>query len=264
MSKRILSILALAATAAALPAHAALTVTSSSFNYNQSFDSLASAGSNNAWANDLTLAGWSLFSGASSNAVVNYIADTGSGTSGGLRSYGAAGAAERALGSLVSNATAPHYIAVSLTNNSGAALDGFTLGYTGEQWRNNGNANVQSLVLQYGFGDSYGAVGSWTSAGAGFDFGSPIHTASSAALNGNLAANRVSGLGGSVNTAWAQGQTLWLRWSDLNESGNDHGLAIDDVSIGVIAAAVPEPSTYAMLLAGLACVGFVARRRKSA
>jgi hypothetical protein len=252
------------ALAAAVPAQAALTVNSSSFNYSQSFDSLAAAGATNAWANDVTLAGWSLFSGASSNAVSSYAADAGTSTSGGLRSYGSANAAERALGSLVSNTTAPHYIAIALTNNSGAALDGFTLDYTGEQWRNNSNANAQALVLQYGFGNSYGAVGGWTAAGTGFDFSSPIHTGSAAALNGNLAANRVTGLGGSVNASWAQGQTLWLRWADLNESGSDHGLAIDNVNVGVIAAAVPEPTTYAMLLAGLGCVGFIARRRKAA
>jgi hypothetical protein len=31
-----------------------------------------------------------------------------------------------------------------------------------------------------------------------------------------------------------------------------------------IASAMPEPETYAMLLAGLALVGFIARRRKIA
>jgi hypothetical protein len=31
-----------------------------------------------------------------------------------------------------------------------------------------------------------------------------------------------------------------------------------------VAAAVPEPATYAMLLAGLALVGAIARRRKQA
>jgi hypothetical protein len=35
-----------------------------------------------------------------------------------------------------------------------------------------------------------------------------------------------------------------------------------DGSTVTITAAVPEPSTYAMLFAGLAAVGFVARRRK--
>lgn len=38
---------------------------------------------------------------------------------------------------------------------------------------------------------------------------------------------------------------------------------IDDVHLGV-AAAVPEPGTYAMMLAGLGAVGVIARRRRSA
>lgn len=36
----------------------------------------------------------------------------------------------------------------------------------------------------------------------------------------------------------------------------------DDMVIGVNIAAIPEPETYAMLLAGLGLMGFVARRRK--
>ncbi len=36
----------------------------------------------------------------------------------------------------------------------------------------------------------------------------------------------------------------------------------DDFVIGVNVAAIPEPETYAMLLAGLGLMGFVARRRK--
>lgn len=40
--------------------------------------------------------------------------------------------------------------------------------------------------------------------------------------------------------------------------------SFDGTNITIAAAPVPEPSTYAMLVAGLAAVGFVARRRKSA
>jgi hypothetical protein len=36
----------------------------------------------------------------------------------------------------------------------------------------------------------------------------------------------------------------------------------DDLVIGVNIAPIPEPETYAMLLAGLGLMGFVARRRK--
>lgn len=49
----------------------------------------------------------------------------------------------------------------------------------------------------------------------------------------------------------------------FNEPGasNLEGLLLDNVS--VVALPVPEPSTYGLLLAGLAAVGYVARRRKS-
>ena len=43
--------------------------------------------------------------------------------------------------------------------------------------------------------------------------------------------------------------------------GRSNAVYIDDINLG-LAATVPEASTYAMLLAGLAGVGFVARRRR--
>ena len=69
----------------------------------------------------------------------------------------------------------------------------------------------------------------------------------------------VLGLAWGVATTWAAGDTLWLRWVERNDIGNDHGLAIDDLSFSV--TAVPEPGTLALMLAGLAAVAFVARRR---
>ena len=50
-----------------------------------------------------------------------------------------------------------------------------------------------------------------------------------------------------------------MRWTERNDIGNDHGLAIDDLSFSV--RAVPEPGALTLMLAGLAAVGFVARRR---
>lgn len=255
---------------AALSAQATVSVTSAAFTYNQSFDSLASSGTSSAWANDSTLAGWSLFftniaplTGFSSPST--YLVGTGSATNGGFYSFGAAGSGERALGGIAINGNVTpgtsEYITAAFKNDSGTALDSFTLRYDGEQWRNNGNTSAQSLTVQYGFGATFASVTTWTSAGAGFTFTSPVNSSSAAAVVGNTV-GKVANLGGTVALNWAAGDTLWVRWNDVNDANNDHALAIDNVSFGVTAAPVPEPGTYAMLLAGLGAVGFIARRRR--
>lgn len=45
-------------------------------------------------------------------------------------------------------------------------------------------------------------------------------------------------------------------------SGDTNTVGFDNLEYGVLTAAVPEPETYAMMLAGLGLLGAVARRRK--
>ncbi len=264
MSKRLF---VAAALFAAVSAQAAVSLTTPAAPYTQNFDSLASTGTNIVWTNDSTLAGWSLFTAAGA-AVPNYLANNGSGNAGSFVSFGANSATDRALGGLGSGgayfgAPAPGavagYIALALSNDTGVELASFTLGFSGEQWRNGGNATPHTMALEYGFGSTFAGVTGWTAPGAGFiNFTSPIATATAAAVDGN-AAGLVGGLGGTVATSWAPGSTLWLRWTENNELGNDHGLAIDNLSVSV--TAVPEPGTWALMLAGLAAFGLLARRR---
>ncbi|MBT9457316.1 MAG: PEP-CTERM sorting domain-containing protein [Burkholderiaceae bacterium] len=267
--KSVVTSLAMAALAAAIPAHAAISVGSAAFTYSQSFDSLATSGAANAWVNDSTLAGWSLFNKTPA-AITAYAAGDGSSNTGAFYSFGSSGTAERALGGTASGGayfgspaagTLAGWIAVALTNDTGSALNSFTIGYNGEQWRNGGNTSAQTMVMEYGFGATFAGVGAgWTPAGAGFNFTSTVNTATAAAVNGNTA-GLVGGLGGTVTTNWANGATLWVRWIENNDAGFDHGLAIDDVRLSV--TAVPEPESYALMLAGLAGLALVARRRKS-
>jgi hypothetical protein len=254
-----MTLLAAAAMVAAAPAHAAIAVNNAAFAYSQSFDSLASA-SSNAWTNDSTLSGWSLFKTNTTTPVTTYIGDAGTSTAGGIHSYGSN--TERALGSIGSGSFVG-WIAVAFKNTTAGDFSGFKIGFDGEQWRNGGNATAQSMVMEYGFGATFSTVATWTAPGAAFNFTSKVNTATAAAVDGNVA-GKAAGLGGEVSTAWASNDTLWVRWIEKNDAGNDHGLAIDNVSLSVMTAAVPEPSTYAMLLAGLGAVGFVARRRKQA
>lgn len=252
------------ASLAMAPAHAVVSVTSTAFSYSQSFDSLAASGSNVPWANDSTLAGWSLFTGAGA-AIASYNAGNGGSNAGSFYSFGTGTATDRALGGTASGGTyfgspasgaVAGYVAAAFSNDSGSALTGFDLSFNGEQWRNGGNATPQMMTMQYGFGASYGSV-SWVSAPS-FGWTSLVNIASpSTALDGNVNTVAVSG---NVATAWAAGDTLWLRWVEVNDVGNDHGLAIDNLSLQV--TAVPEPAGMVLLLAGLPLVWGLTRHRR--
>jgi len=269
------SLIASAALLAAAPAQAAIAVNNANFNYSQTFDTLASTGTTAAWVNDTTLAGWSLFN-KDKAAITSITVDSGGSNAGAFRSYGATGSADRALGGAASgnayfgspaSGAVAGWIAVAFTNTSNTAFTGFNIGFNGEQWRDGGAATpvAQKMTLEYGFGATFATVSNWTAPGASFDWSSPVFTnktSTGASVDGN-AAGKVTGLGGTVTTPWAANDTLWVRWVEKNDAGNDHGLAIDNVNLTVVAAAVPEPSSYAMLLAGLFAVGFMAKRRKA-
>ncbi|OYV01954.1 MAG: PEP-CTERM sorting domain-containing protein [Burkholderiales bacterium PBB5] len=261
--------------AASIPAHAAKVIDATHLSYSETFDALSSTTSttNLAWANDSTLANWSLFNRASGTAATTYRSDNGGSNTGYFYSFGTTGNTDRALGSIGSSSSTGYwgtvasgntagYIALALTNNTGATLTDISLTYDGEQWRDAGNnpAVKQTMRVEYGYGASFGAVTTWTAAGSAFNFDSPTFTTTGAALNGNVAANRVAGLGGAISTSWANGSTLWVRWAEVNDNGSDHALAIDNVSFNATMP-VPEPESYALMLAGLAAVGFMARRR---
>jgi len=213
--------------------------------YSQTFDTLPTGGASLAWSNDSTLAGWFLYRQPSPGTSITTInAGDGSSSTGSFYSFGVLGSGaleDRALGGLGSGGayfgspatgTVAGWMALALTNDTDATIDALTLSFDGEQWRNGGNTVAQTVVLEYGFGSSFATVSTWTAPGGNFDFTSPIHTATASAVDGNSGTNRAAGLGGTLNSlGWAPGSTLWFRWVERNDAGNDHALAIDDVEI---------------------------------
>ncbi|AFY28987.1 ExeM/NucH family extracellular endonuclease [Cyanobium gracile] len=228
--------------------------------YSQTFDALAVSGSANAWSNDVTLPGWHLFRQPASAPVAlsTYNADSGTSNSGAFVSYGSSGSSDRALGGLGSggsffgspaSGSVAGWFALALSNASGSAIGSLDLSFNGEQWRQGGNTNAQTMELQWGFGASFDQVSTWITPGGSFNWSSPVTGSTAGAVEGN-GAGRVSAVGGSLDLSaspWAADATLWLRWAETNDAGNDHGLAIDDLTLSLSQAAVlPEVSIQAI------------------
>ena len=222
--------------------------------YTQDFGTLPTTGTAQPWTNDTTINGWSLFrQPAPGTAIATIDAGTGSGTAGAFLSYGSLASGERALGGLGSGGayfgspatnTVAGWIAVAIQNNTGSAIADVNISYDGEQWRNGGNASLasQTMVLEYGIGASFTTVPTWTAAGAGFNFTSLANSATAAALDGNNAANRTANIGGTISSVnVANTQTLWFRWQELNDTGNDHGLAVDNFAFSTSPITPPPP-----------------------
>ncbi len=236
--------------------------------YGNTFDGLATSAGPNSWTNDFSpYQGWHLFNNVGAG-ITTYSGGTGSSATGNFWSYGTT--SERALGGLGSSGAyfgspasgaVAGYIAVKFTNATGVTLDQLSIGFDGEQWRNGGNTSAQTMVLEYGFGSSFTGVGTWIAPGGNFNWTSVVNTATAAAVNGN-AAGLVAGRGGVLTSVpWANGQSLWIRWIERNDVGNDHGLAIDRFSFSAISS-VPEPASAASLFVGMVSLMAFARRRK--
>jgi hypothetical protein len=203
--------------------------------YSQSFNSLASSnpGDTN-WVNNVTLEGW-YASQKTGGAVTNYRVSTGSSTSSALYSFGSTDAEDRALGSVAGGTPADFAYGVRFINDTPGAMV-VTVTYAGEQWRR-ASADPHTLAFTYCISssaitdaDASGTSYSWTSFPS-LDFVSP-NTGTAGALDGNDPTNRQVFAGVPLSgVSIAPGEELFLRWHDPNDAGNDHGLAIDDVTV---------------------------------
>lgn len=227
-------------------ANAQFNIDAGSTNYTQNFNSLASTGTAISWANNTTLQGWYVATDATTN-ITTYDINTGTTTTGGLYSFGIAGTnpvTERALGFAASNAftgasgTGKGYIGWRLRNNTTSNISSITVTWTGEQWRRDNTIN-QSLALSYQTGATVTSLttGTWTTTTSTFT--SPQIVGAAAALDGNAGANRTVNISITINVTVGVGQEIMLRWEDLNDAGNDHQLAIDDVTINATLSPLP-------------------------
>ena len=205
--------------------------------YTQNFNTLENTGI----ANTLSITGWAMNEnggGARDNEL--YSGDNGGSSTGDTYSYGTIATTERALGSLMSG-TLSSTFGASFTNNTGDDITSLNISYVGEQWRLGTRNRFDSLRFQYSLNATSISDGlaTWTSVNA-LKFISPDTVAPIGARNGNLTQFQaaLSATIGSISIA--NGSTFFIRWVDINGSGADDGLAIDDFSITPIGIVIPR------------------------
>ncbi|GAB2714800.1 hypothetical protein GCM10011495_30650 [Hymenobacter frigidus] len=190
----------------------------------QDFNSLAATGT----APKTTLPPGIDFSEAGGDA--NYTAGTGSATSGDTYSFGATSNTERALGTLLSGSITST-IGAQYSNNTGQTITSLAISYTGEQWRLGTTGRVDQLDFQYSTASGVTlSTGIYSDVNA-LDFVAPVTSGTVGALNGNVVPNRTAVSGTITGLSIPVGATFFIRWNDLNATGADDGLAVDDLSL---------------------------------
>lgn len=232
------------------------------------------------------LPGWYYGQNGGTGSNYNIFGDSGTSNTGRFYSYGASASTERALGSASSGTVGTVSYGARFVNNTGTSTGLAVIQFDLEQWRNGGNVNKQGLTLTYQLvkgggsfsqsnfnnGTGYGSGHVWIQTTSVTDatlsnltvpvltnsIQGPTSGASASALNGNDPANAVRvravvELFGE-NLSWDPGDELIFRFSDINDSGNDHGFGIDNVVV------VPEPTSIAVF--GIGIAGLIVRRRQ--
>ena len=193
--------------------------------------------------------------GGTSTTPLSATVGDGATSGGGIYNFGVTGSLDRSLGTVASGTTVAGF-GIVLVNTSGSEATSITITFDARQFR---SSTVVQNVLAFAYGFSGGGA---TSA----DFLSSTQMialsagdvvgASPVATNGVISPPTSATISFTIaNVAWANGQSLFLRWQDANEAGNDAGLGIDNFSL----VAVPAPGALAFL--GLACMASSRRRR---
>lgn len=231
--------------------------------YTQDFNTLGNTA--NTTTNTSLPVGWVLDeSGGGARDNDQYAVDTGGSNTGDIYSYGAAGSTERALGSLRSGTLIPSFGA-EFSNKTGSTITSLDIAFIGEQWRLGVVNRTDRLAFQYSTNATALGTGTFLDFSA-LDFVTP-DTVGQGAKDGNAVGNftavsaTITGLNIAANTSF------WIRWTDIDATGSDDGLAIDNFSLtarGVLGEAplsVPEPGSLA--LASLALLGLLTTRRRN-
>ncbi|TMI61820.1 MAG: hypothetical protein E6H07_18150 [Bacteroidetes bacterium] len=185
----------------------------------------------NLGSHNATLTGW-YFEETGSNQNTTMTADDGSNANGDSYNYGANLGSDRSLG-LLQTGTLNSSFGFYFTNNTGFTITRLFVRFVGKQWRLGEAGRLDKLDFQYSANATSLNNGNWFDADA-LDFIAPVNVGIPGPLNGNDPANQTTAIYIIQNLFIVQGSSFFIKWTDFDATGNDDGLAIDNVDIAFL------------------------------
>lgn len=208
----------------------------------ESFDGLAAG-------NDASsLPAGAAFDEIGANANLTYFAVDGSSNTGDTKSLGASGSPDRAFGALQSGGLIPT-LGFVVRNDTGVTMTSLRVSYVLEQWRLGTAGRNDRLDFSYSTSSTVLNGGTYT-AFATLDGVAPVSAAPIGALDGNAAPNRVTVTSTITGLSVPTAGTVLLRWTDVNATGADDALGIDDLAVVANGAAAPTTACSAPISGG--------------
>lgn len=184
------------------------------------------------------LNGWYAAKIAGSAGATGLVAGDGSSSSGALYNLGSTNAGitnlNRSLGAQASGSITAGFGAL-IVNDTGETLNSVWINLTGKFWRGSDNQNT----LTFGYGKVGGTNASAVNFITASNGVSPLASANivraggnpNTALDGNNPTNQVLISNVAIPIQLAPGETMFIRWRDVDDTGNDAALAIDDLNL---------------------------------
>jgi|GEM_PF-3782785 len=167
-----------------------------------------------------------------------YFVSTGCHNSGGLHLYGSSNT-DRALGARASGSVDPIIYGVRFKNNTGAVISSLAISFKNEHWGNSNPSNANHLLNVHDFSYRISSTaitsvttGAFTNGTSSLDVTPIQNTDGSASTNMIAIANGLSTTKSACLTVTLNpGDEIMLRWTESDNTNNDHNMGIDDLSV---------------------------------
>jgi len=157
-----------------------------------------------------------------------YTPSTGTNNAGALYSLGSSDATDRAFGMLRSGSF-EGTLGGCFKNITGRPITSILVKYDGERWRSGANGRSDKLLFAYSTDATDMSTGTWTPV-TSLDF--TTTPTASGDTNGNLPAHRVPEITATIESLnIPNGSNFYIRWVDVDVTGIDDALAIDNFEL---------------------------------